>query len=252
LATALAALKTHAAATAIIGTLVVGGGAATVAVATGAVHMPGSAPQTQGSTQQPSGADHAHGTATAGAQRAQACTSNGDAARLAAIYAPMFGNAQSTAQHDICTLFAGSGHQVLGLGQVQLMLETAAAIERNGGNAGCLAAAPANGQPTPTGKPANPGKPDSAGTPAAGQVGAQATTVPSASASDTETIIGAILKADPTGNGTPLAQLARACGATATTGNPNGGAGDGPPTTVPGGEPTHTPGARPTSTPGHP
>jgi hypothetical protein len=240
LATALAALKGHAVAAAVVSTLVLGGGAATAAVATGTVQVPGiSAHQT--------------GSNDATTQRAQACANNGDAARLAAIYAPMFGDGTAdettqakttTAQQYICTLFAGSGHRAYGLGEVQLLLETAAAIDNNG-NA-CLTASSAHGQPTETGKPANPGHSGSAGTPAAGQPSA---TVPSANATDTEKLTGQVIDADA--HGTPLAQVARNCGATPATGNPNGGTDQGQPTTTPG-KPSETPGAKPTGTPGHP
>ncbi len=235
LATALAAIKAHAAAAAVVGALVVGGGAATVAVTTGAVQVPGMSTHQQGSD-------------TEATPRAQACATNGDAARLAAIYAPMFGGSKSAAQDSICTLFSGSGgHSALGLGEVQLILETTAAIERNGDATACLTASDAHGQPTETGKPANPGHSGSAGTPAAGQ---RSATIPSSSADTTATIIGEVIAAD--GHGTPLAQLAKNCGATQTTGNPSGGTDHGQPATTPGAKPSETPGAKPTGTPGHP
>lgn len=232
LATALAAVKAHAVAVTVIGALVVGGGGAAAAVATGMVHVPGISGQQTGSGNQT-------------AQRAQACANNGDASRLAAIYAPMFGGSTTDAQAEICKLFSGSGGHTYGLGEVQLILETTAAIERSGGSSTCLTTAPTHGQPTETGKPANPGNSGSAGTPAAGQPNAS---IPSANATDTETIIGKVIAAD--GHGTPLAQLARNCGATPTIGNPNGGADTGQPTGTPDGKPTGTPGARPTGTPG--
>lgn len=252
LATALAALKAHALTTAVVGTLVVGGGAATVGVATGVVQVPGI------STHQ--------GSDTADTQRAQSCTTNGDAARLAAIYAPMFDGSATSAQQTICTLFAGSGGHAYGMGDVQLILETTAAIERNGNDTACLSASStasstassAHGQPTETGKPANPGNGGNAGNGGnsgnAGGGGAASATIPTATASGTTTIINAVIAAD--GHGTPLAQLARACGATPTTGNPNGGTdqgqGQGQPATTPGAgaNPGATPGGKPTGTPG--
>ncbi len=241
LATALAAIKAHAAAAAVIGTLVVGGGAATVAVTTGAVQVPGMS--THSTHQQ--GSDQ--GSDAEATPRAQACATNGDAARLAAIYAPMFGGSKSAAQDSICTLFAGSGgHRTFGLGEVQLILETTAAIERKGNATACLSASDAHGQSTETGKPANPGNSGSAGTPAAGQPSAP---IPSSSATNTSKIIGEVIAAEE--HGTPLAQLAKNCDATQTTGNPGGGTDHGQPTTTPGAKPTGTPGAKPTGTPGH-
>jgi hypothetical protein len=232
LATALAAIKGHAAAAAVIGTLVVGGGAATVAVTTGAVEVPGIS-------------THHTGDDNQATPRAQACTTNGDAARLAAIYAPMFGGSTTGAQQAICKLFTGSGGHAYGLGEVQQILETTAAIERNG-NTSCLTASSAHGQPTQTGKPADPGHSGSAGTPAAGQPSA---TIPSSSTKDTTGIIDQVTGAAQ--HGTPLAQLAHDCGATPTTGNPSGGTDHGQPTTTPGAKPSETPGAKPTGTPGH-
>jgi hypothetical protein len=235
LATALAAVKGHAVAAAVISTLVVGGGAATVAVATGTVHVPGVHTHDTGSDNQTT-------------QRAQACTTNGDAARLAAIYAPMFGGSTTATQQAICKLFAGSGGHAYGLGEMQLILETTAAIERNG-NASCLTASSAHGKPTETGKPATPGNSGNsghAGTPAAGQPSA---TIPSATAAHTTGITDQVTAAAQ--SGTPLAQLAHDCGATPTTGNPNGGTDHGQPTTTPGARPSETPGDKPTGTPGH-
>ena len=97
LATALAALKGHAVTVAVVGTLVVGGGATAAAVATGTVHVPGlNAPQDNGGT----------------TARAAACANNGDAQRLATIFAPMF-DTKASAQDAICTLFVGAdGHRV--------------------------------------------------------------------------------------------------------------------------------------------
>lgn len=231
LATALAAIKGHAAA-AVIGTLIVGGGVATVAVTTGAVEVPGIS-------------THHTGDDNQATPRAQACTNNGDVARLAAIYAPMFAGSTSDAQTEICKLFAGSGGHAFGLGEVQLILETTAAIERSG-NASCLSGSTTHGQPTATGKPATPGNSGHAGTPAAGPPSA---TMPSSTAAHTTGIIDQVTAAAQ--GGRPLAQLAHDCGATPTTGNPNGGTDHGQPTTTPGGRPTETPGAKPTGTPGH-
>jgi hypothetical protein len=134
------------------------------------------------------------------------------------------------------------------LGQVQQVLEITAAIERPGGSNTCLTTSAAHGKPTETGKPSDPGKPanpGNAGTPAAGQTNAA---IPSANTTDTNTIIGDVIAADA--HGTPLAQLARNCGATPTTGNPDGGTDTGAPTTTPGAHPNETPGAKPTGTPG--
>jgi pilus assembly protein FimV len=241
LATALAAIKAHGVAVTILGALVVGGGGAAAAVATGAVHVPGISGQQTGSGNQTT-------------QRVQACADNGDVARLAAIYAPMFGGSTADAQTEMCTLFSGSGGHAYGLGQVQQILEITAAIERSGGATGCLTTSAVHGQPTETGKPSDPGKPTnpgnsgsagSAGTPAAGQPN---TAIPSAATTDTNTIIGNVIASDA--HGTPLAQLARNCGATPTTGNPDGGVDTGGPTTTPGAKPSETPDARPTGTPG--
>src|SRR5258707_429149 len=67
---------------------------------------------------------------------AAACANSGDAARLAAIFAPMFGggtSGTSAAQTEICTLFVGSNGHAFGFGEVQQVLEITAAIEANGG-----------------------------------------------------------------------------------------------------------------------
>src|SRR5258708_2438794 len=61
-------------------------------------------------------------------------------------------------------------------------------------------------------------------------------------AAATMTIVGEVRKAVQ--DGTPLAHLARDCGASRATGNP--GSGGGQPTGTPGARPTGTPGARPT------
>jgi hypothetical protein len=229
LATALAALKGHAVAVAVIGTLVVGGGATVAAVATGTVHVPGvNAPQQD------------NGGTTA---RATACASNGDAQRLAAIFAPMFGGDKTVAQDDICTLFVGTDGHARGFGEIQQALEITAAIERNGGHAACLTETATHGTPT------TKGKPETAGTPAAGQ---SSFTAPSSSAANTMTIVTKVL--DAAQHGTPLAELAKQCGASHVTGGGDQGQPQGTPeakpTHTPEGKPTGTPGAKPTGTPG--
>lgn len=224
LATALAALKGHAVAAAVVGTLVVGGGAAAVAVTTGAVHLPGAA------TQQGQNGKATEAPDTATPHTAAACATSGDAARLAAIFAPMFGGA-STAQTEICTLFIGSNGHALGFGEVQQVLEITAAIEANGGKTACLTSSASHGQ-------------------GSGNSGQPSFTAPTSTASTTDGIIADVLKGMQ--DGTPLAQLARQCDAPHVTGNPGSGSGGGQPTGTPGARPTGTPGAKPTGTPGHP
>ena len=232
LATALAALKGHAVAVAVVGTLVVGGGATAAAVATGAVHVPGV------TTQQ---SQNENGGNTA---RAAACAHNGDAQRLAGIFAPMFDGDTAKAQEQICTLFVGSDGHARGFGEVQQALEITAAIERKGDDA-CLTDAATHGTPT------TKGKPPTAGTPAAGQ---QTFTAPSATKGDTMAIVAKVFAAVQ--SGTPLGKLAQQCDATHITGNPGGGQGqpegtpEAKPTGTPGARPTGTPGAKPTGTPG--
>jgi hypothetical protein len=228
LATALAALKGHAAAVAVVGTLVVGGSAAAVAVTTGAVHLPGSS-TTQGS--------HGKSTETATNNTAAACANNGDAQRLADLFAPMFDSADS-AKQSICTLFVGSDGHTVGFGEVQQALEITAAIEVNGGATDCLTSPAAHGQGTPT----THGKP--AGTPTP-QGGSSGFSVPTSTTATTMSIVKQIFAAEQ--HGTPLALLAQACGASHAGGS-------GQPTETPGAgaKPTGTPGARPTGTPGHP
>jgi hypothetical protein len=225
LATALAVLKGHAVAAAVVGTLVVGGGAAAVvAVTTGTVHLPGAATlhgQNGKATEAPDSATP---------HTAAACATSGDAARLAAIFAPMFGGA-STAQTEICTLFVGSDGHAFGFGEVQQVLEITAAIEANGGKTACLSGSASHGQ-------------------GSGNSGQPSFTAPTSTAGTTDGIIADVLKAMQ--NGTPLAQLAMDCNAPHVTGNPGSGSGGGQPTGTPGARPTGTPGARPTGTPGHP
>jgi len=231
LATALAALKGHAVAVAVVGTLLVGGGATAAAVATGAVHVPG-----VNSAQQDNGGTTA---------RAQACASNGDAQRLAAIFAPMF-DSKASAQDSICTLFVGADGHARGFGEIQQALEITAAIELNGGHEACLTETATHGTPT------TKGKPPTAGTPAAGQ---PTFTAPSGfGTSATMKIVAKVFAAAQ--QGTPLGKLAQQCGAAHATGNPGGDQGqsqgtpEAKPTHTPEGKPTGTPGAKPTGTPG--
>jgi hypothetical protein len=226
LATALAALKGHAVAVAVVGTLVVGGGATAAAVATG--HVPG-----VNTSQQDNGGTTA---------RAQACANNGDAQRLATIFAPMFDT--PSAQDSICTLFVGTDGHARGFGEIQQALEITAAIEQNGGDEACLTSSASHGTPT------TKGKPPTAGTPATGQ---PTFTAPSSSTSVTMGIVAKVF--DAAQQGTPLGQLAQQCGAAHVTGGgdqgqqPEGTPGA-KPTGTPGAKPTGTPGAKPTSTPG--
>jgi hypothetical protein len=182
----LAAAKAHAAAVAVVGTVVVAGGAATLAVTTGALHLSGHQAEAT-----PAGHDGTDGSTA----RAQACTNhNGDAQRLASVYAPMFGGSATTAQNDICTLFVNSaaGH-ALGFGEVQKVLDIATTIEaKQGGSTACLTTPlPASGH----GKPSDAGKPSF--------------TVPSASEATTMGIVTSIVHDMQAG--TPLEQLARNC-----------------------------------------
>jgi hypothetical protein len=237
LATALAALKGHAVAVAVVGTLLVGGGAAAAAaVATG--HVPG------GATQQHS--QNENGGTTA---RAAACANNGDAQRLASIFAPMFGGDKGKAQEQICTLFVGSDGHARGFGEIQQALEITAAIEHNGGDEACLTDGATHGTPTAHGTPTTKGKPPTAGTPAAGQT---SFTAPSSTTDATMAIVTKVL--DAVDHGTPLAQLAQQCGATHVTGGGEQGqpesTPEAKPTGTPGEKPEGTPGAKPTGTPG--
>jgi hypothetical protein len=237
LATALAALKGHAVAVAVVGTLVVGGGATAAAVATGTVHVPGvNAPQQS---------QNENGGTTA---RAAACANNGDAQRLAGIFAPMFDGKTANAQEQICTLFVGSDGHARGFGEIQQALEITAAIEHNGDDA-CLTGGATHGTPTAHGTPTTKGKPPTAGTPAAGQ---PTFTAPPASSSATMAIITKVL--DAADHGTPLAELAKLCGASHVTGGGDQGQPEGTPeakpTGTPGEKPEGTPGAKPTGTPG--
>lgn len=216
LATALAVVKGHAVALAVVGTLVLGGGAAAVAVTTGAVHVPG------GTTQQ---VVHGTATGTSSSSTLAACTKSGDAQRLADLFAPMF-DSKDSAKQSICTLFVGSDGHAVGFGEVQQVLEITAAIELNGGAADCLTTAGTHGQGTPTTK----GKP--AVTPFAG-TGTPSFTAPTSTTAVTMDTVKQVFAAAK--QGTPLAQLALNCGASHATGNPG----------------TSDPGQL-TGTPGHP
>jgi hypothetical protein len=221
LATALAALKGHAVAVAVVGALVVGGGATAAAVATGNVHVPGVT--TQQHSQNESANENGGTTA-----RTAACADNGDAQRLAGIFAPMFGNSKDNAQKEICTLFVGTDGHARGFGEIQQALEVTAAIERSGDKGACLT------EDTTHGTPTTKGKPPTAGTPAAGQ---PTFTAPSATTSATLAIVTKIL--DAANHGTPLAELAQRCSATHVT----GGGDQGQPEGAPEAKPTRTPGA---------
>src|SRR5260370_24161822 len=88
LATALAVLKGHAVAVAVVGTLVVGGGAAAVvAVTTGTVQLPGAA-TLHGQNGKATEAPH-----SATPHSAAACAARGDAPRPARSFPPIFGRA---------------------------------------------------------------------------------------------------------------------------------------------------------------
>ncbi len=131
LSTLLATLKANAAAIAVAGTVVVGGGVATAAVATGAVHLPG-----QAST---SATPSASATQSAAARQAACMQHNGDATRLAQQYdSKLFGGStsadESAAQTEICTLFVGVNGRAFGLGEVQQMLDLAVALEAPNAN----------------------------------------------------------------------------------------------------------------------
>jgi hypothetical protein len=227
LATALAAIKGHAVAVAVVGTLVVGGSAATVAVTTGAVHLPGTPTNQQGS--------HGKATETTTNNTAAACANSGDAQRLAGLFAPMFDSADS-AKQSICTLFVGNDGHAVGFGEVRQALEITAVIEANGGASDCLTNPAAHGQGTPT----THGKPEATTTPHGGSSGFSA---PTSTTATTMSIVQQVLSAEQ--HGTPLALLAQACGAAQAVGNP-GTSGRGEPTGTPGS------GAKPTETPEHP
>lgn len=230
LAAALAALKAHAAAAVVIGTVVVGSGAV-AAVATGAVQLPSAT--TRQLSSHGNATQTASETTSATAHSAAACAASGDAQRLANAFAPMF-DSKASAQQSICTLFVGTDGHPLGFGEVQQVLEITAAIEVNSGSTTCLAGAGAHGK----GTPATKGKPSD--TPGA-QGGQPSITVPTSTTATTMSLAKQVL--DAAHHGAPLASLAQSCGAGHVTGNAGSG------TT---GRPTGTPGAKPTGTPGRP
>lgn len=234
LATALAALKAHAVAVGVIGTLVVGGGAA-AAVATGAVQLPGASSQHQ--TSHVDATHTASSTEAATGHTAAACAASGDTQRLVDAFSPMF-DSKDSAQQSICSLFVGSDGHVLGFGEVQQALEITAAIEGNGGSTACLTGTDMHGKGTPTTKGKPTGTPGTAG-------GQSSFTAPTSTTATTMSLVKQVL--DASQHGVPLARLAQNCGAGHVTGNPGSGSGSGTPD-----QPEGTPGAKPTGTPGHP
>lgn len=255
-AAVLTALKAHLAAVAIGATVVVGGGAAAAAVATGAIHPPSQASAGQADKTPGARATQAANDKTA---RANACNNNGDAKQLASVYANMFQSggsgtsAEQTALHDICAIFVGTDGHAVGFGEIRQALDIAAAIEThtatNASASNCLTAARTDGK--------SDGKPE--GTPGASQsasAGQPSFTAPTADEAATTGLVKSIF--DKVSHGTPLAELARACGVSSVPGtagsgagdNGDNGGGDGKPTGTPGARPTGTPGARPTGTPG--
>ncbi len=242
LATVLGALKGHAVAVAVAGTVLAGGTAAAAAVATGAVHLPtqasASAHDAASATHTP-GADAANGAAA----RKAACTEhNGDAQRLASVYGPLFKGDSASPQDEICTLFVGSDGHAVGFGEVQQMLDIAAAIEASKGTGSCLTTPLAASTP---GKPSDTGKPTDAGKPSA--------TIPTQATPGTTMKLVQQIEKDA--QSSSIEQLAANCGASfrpadAGTGADNGSGNQGEAT--PEAKPTGTPDARPTGTPGHP
>ncbi|HST87743.1 MAG TPA: hypothetical protein VLJ14_05135 [Ktedonobacterales bacterium] len=242
-ATVLTALKAHLAAVAIGATVVVGGGAAAAAVATGAIHPAAQASAAQ-SGKTP-GAQATHAATQGETARANACDKNGDAKRMASVYANMFQSggsgtsAEQTALHDICALFVGTDGHAVGFGEIRQALDIAAAIEtRTAANASasnCLTAGRTDGKPEGT-----PGASQSA------SAGQPSFTAPTADEATTTGLVKSIF--DKVSHGAPLEQLARACGVPSVPGTAgSGGSGD---NGGGNGKPTGTPGARPTGTPG--
>jgi hypothetical protein len=242
-AAVLTALKAHLAAVAIGATVVVGGGAAAAAVATGAIHPPAQASTTHSDKTPGTQATH---VATQGeTARANACANNGDAKRLASVYATMFQSgssgtsAEQTALHDICVIFAGTDGHAVGFGEIRQALDIAAAIETrtatDASASNCLTAGRTDGKPEGT-----PGASQSA------SAGQPSFTAPTADEATTTGLIKSIF--DKVSHGTPLEQLASACDVPAVPGTTgSGGSGD---NGGDHGKPTGTPGARPTGTPG--
>ncbi len=230
LATVLGAIKGHAVSVAVASTVLVGGGAAAAAVATGAVQLPGQASTHATSTKTP-GAGATNGAAA----RQAACTQhNGDAQRLASVYGSLFKGDKSSAQDEICSLCVGSDGHAVGLGEVQQMLDIAAAIEASNGSGTCLTKPVATATP---GKPSDPGKPSAS--------------MPTQAAPGTTMALLQQIEAAATSS--PLAQLAVNCGASlqpADAGSGSEGGSQGAAT--PSAKPTGTPDAKPTGTPGRP
>src|SRR5262249_16094005 len=111
------------------------GGTAAAAVATGMVK----GPSQQSNAQHGQNAQHNQHDQTS--DRAAACANNGEAQRLAAIYAPMFGSAHK-AQDSICAIFVNKGsNHAIGFGEIRQALDIAAAIETHHSSAACLTAA---------------------------------------------------------------------------------------------------------------
>lgn len=246
-ATVLTALKAHLAAVAIGATVVVGGGAAAAAVATGAIHSPAQASSTAHADKTPD-AQATHG-AQGETARANACANNDDAKHMASVYANMFRpasgsgkSAEQTAQADICAFFAGSDGHAVGFGEIRQALDIAAAIEMNMASkhsdtataSACLAADPATGNSADAGNSATSGQPSF--------------TAPTADEATTLGILKSVF--DKMSHGTPLAQLARACGVPAAPGTAGSGGSSSGDNGGAHGKPTGTPGARPTGTPG--
>src|SRR5262249_42648221 len=201
LRTALAAVKAHAAAATVAGVVVITGGIAAGAVATGAIHLPG-----QSNAQ--------HNNHDENSDRAKACADNGEAKRLAATYASMFDNSGQKAQDAICAIFVNKdGGHAIGLGEIRQALDIAATIESKGGSTACLTAAPVHGTSGDTGKPSDPGNPTNTGHSGSASTGSDnqsfTLTIPSGSTDDTNSLLKSIL--DARDHGTPLAQLAKSC-----------------------------------------
>jgi type II secretory pathway pseudopilin PulG len=138
--------------------------------------------------------------------RAQACTEhNGDAARLADIYAPMFDGNTSTAQQLICTAFVDAGGHAFGFGEVQRVLDITATIEKNGGSTACMIALSSPGPQGTPGTPTLTGTP----TPTSPSSSQASWTVPSASSATTMAILKQVQQALDTG--VTLEQLVHSC-----------------------------------------
>lgn len=207
LAALLSTIKANAVAVAVAGTVVVGGGAAAVAVTTGAVHLPNQA----SATHTPDSTD----TADSAAARQAACTThNGDATRLAQDYAPkLFGSDNAAAQKEICTLFVGTNGRAFGFGEVRQMLDIAAAVETsaksNTSNKSCTL-----------------------------QFTAPTTTDAQAQSTAADALLTQIMTT--VAGGTPLQQIGENCGLTHGDNGQNGTGGK--PAGTPGAKPTGTPG----------